>query len=345
MKKLFYLLMLFLAVQVTVFSQTAIIDEDFMNPVSDWEMEGNWTQEDGYLMLYYYPIVEDYDFSTFTPEFQVPDNGGDIVISLFLDVYLSNASDEQCEISVVSGDQEDVIWTHNLTDGPWGDFSGTDLSLSVDDYIGETVKLRLRSYGASTSALWGWFIFNVNLTTWFDHELCAMEIAGPTNLDMMETGTWEVDVKNQGLNSESDFAVNLFSEKSSEILATGYFNGELNSGDVGVVTIDWASDIAHNTVLYASIDSQTDQFVNNNNSSGRFLRVEPDVDYNILFWDNDNGIASVENPETGMLQEPHQGLQKAFQACGISIDYVTSLPDDLQGYDLVVTTMGNYCLS
>jgi len=345
MMKLVYLFLLSFFLQFTAFSQTAIINEDFDDPLTDWEMEGNWTQEDGYLMLYYYPIITNYDFSTYTPSFEVPANGGDVVISLFLDVYLANTSDEICEISVVNGTQEDVLWTHALTDGPWGDFSGSDLSLTLDDYSGENVRLRMRSYGASTNALWGWFIFNVNLTTWFDHELCAMEIAGPTNLDMMENGTWEVAVKNLGQNTENNFVVNLYSAKEEQILATGNFNSELNPGETAVVEVNWASEFSQNTVLFASVESQTDQFQNNNTSSGRFLRVEPDMEYNILFWDNDNGIASVVNPENGLLQEPHQGLQKAFQVAGISIDYVSVLPDNLEDYNIVITTMGNYCLS
>jgi hypothetical protein len=345
MKKLVYLTLTLLLFQVSAFSQTAIIDEDFFDPIAGWEMEGNWGQEDGYLMLYYYPIVENFDFSAHTPEFVVPANGGDVVLSLFIDVYQSNTSDEKCEISVVHSGNEDVLWTHELSDGPWGDFSGSELTLSLDDYAGETVKLRMRSYGASTSALWGWFVFNINFTTWFDHELCAMDIFGPSNLDIGESGTWEIDVRNQGLNSESDFVVNLYSHKKDQVLASGMFEGDLAPGEVGMIEVEWFAEEAHNTVLYAKVESATDQFENNNSSSGRFLRVEPDMEYNILFWDNDNGIASVVNPETGMMQEAHQGIQKAFQAAGISIDFVSSLPDNLEEYDIVMTTMGNYCLS
>lgn len=345
MKKLVYLFLLSLVFQVPVFSQTAIIDEDFSDPVTDWQMEGNWGQEDGYLMLYYYPIVEDFDFSAVTPEFTVPASGGEIEFSMFLDVYQNNVTDEKCEISVVHSNGEDVVWTHDLSDGPWGDYSGSTLTVSVDDYVGEDVKLRMRSYGASTSALWGWFVFNVNFTTWFDHELCAMDIFGPSNLDAGENGMWEIDVRNQGLNTESDFAVNLYSYKKDQILATGVFEGSLASGETGVVEVEWEADEPHNTVLYASVESVTDQYPNNNTSSGRFLRIEPDLVYNVLFWDNDNGIASVENPESGMMQEPHVGIQKAFQAAGISIDFVNSLPDNLEDYHIVMTTMGNYCLS
>lgn len=344
MKKLFYFLVLMLVFQLPAFSQTAIINEDFTDPVEGWNLEGNWGQEDGYLMLYYYPIVENYDFSAYTPQFTVPDNGGDVVLSLFIDVYQSNATDEKCEIAVVNGDQENVIWTHDLADGPWGDFSGSELSLSLDDFSGETVKLRMHSYGASTSALWGWFVFNVNLTTWFDHELCAMDIFGPTHLNMSQDGTWEVEVKNQGLNAESNFSVNLYSYKTGQMLTSASYDSQLEPGESGTVQMDWSSPDALNTVLYATIESPTDQYVLNNRSGGRFLRVEPDMDYNVLFWDNDNGISSVQNPETGMMEQPHQGLQKAFQVAGIDIDFVDELPGNLEDYDIVVTTMGNYCL-
>lgn len=345
MKKLLYLPLLFLLLQVSAFSQTAIINEDFTDPLVGWDMEGNWGQEDGYLMLYYYPIVEDFDFSAYTPEFVVPANGGDVVLSLFIDVYQSNTTDETCEISVVYDGNEEVLWTHELVDGAWGDFSGSDLTLPLSEYAGETVKLRMRSHGASTNALWGWFVFNINLTTWFDHELCAMDIYGPTNIDMGETGMWEIDIKNQGLNAEGDFSVNLYSHKKDQVLASGTYDGSLAPGETGIVNVEWTAQESHNTVLYAKVESPTDEFENNNNSAGRFLRVEPDLEYNILFWDNDNGIASVVNPETGLLQEPHQGIQKAFQMAGISIDFVSSLPENLEDYNIVMTTMGNYCLS
>jgi hypothetical protein len=45
------------------------------------------------------------------------------------------------------------------------------------------------------------------------------------------------------------------------------------------------------------------------------------------------------------MQQPHVGLMKALQMSGIALDYVFDLPEDITTYDLVVTTMGNYCLS
>lgn len=344
MKKLIYTLIAFLVLQSAVISQTAIISEDFSNPVG-WEMEGNWVQEDGYLMLYYYPIVDDYDFSAYTDAFDVPAGGGEVVISTFLDVYLSNVTDEHCIISVVTDDAETELWNRPLTEGPFGDFQGTDLTLSLDDFSGQNIQLRFRSHGASTSALWGWFIFNVNLTTWFGNELSAMQINGPTHLEKSQEGIWEVKVKNQGLNEETSFVVNLHSYKSTDVLATTTFSGSLASGETTNLNLSYTPDRVHNTMLYATIDAPADEFTANNIITGSFLRVKPEEDYSILFWNNDNGIESVVSPESGQLQQPHVGLKKALQMSGVDFDFVYDLPEDLAAYDLVIITMGNYCLS
>jgi hypothetical protein len=344
MKKLIYTLIAFLVLQSAAISQTAIISEDFSSPVS-WVMEGNWVQEDGYLMLYYYPIVPNYDFSTYTEAFDVPAGGGEVVISTFLDVYIANTTDESCSISAISGDNETELWHRDLTEGPYGDFQGTDLSISLDEFSGQNIQLRFRSHGASTSALWGWFIFNINLTTWFDHELCAMQINGPSHLGVSQEGIWEVKVKNQGLSEETGFVVNLYSFKTSEKLATTTYNGMLGSGETTTLNVSYTPDKVHNTMLYATVVAPIDEFTHNNNSKGSFLRVKPETQYTVLFWDNDNGIESVISPETGNMQQPHVGLLKALQMSGIALDYVFDLPEDITTYDLVVTTMGNYCLS
>lgn len=345
MKKLVYAILIMFVIQLAGRAQTPIIDENFLEPLQGWSMDGNWEQEEGYLLLYYYPVVENYDFSAFTPEFEVPANGGDVIINQFIDVYMANATDEKCEISVVSGDEESILWEHSLADGPWGEIAGTDLIFDLNDYTGETVQLRFRSYGSSTNALWGWFVFNINFITFFDHELCAMELSGPPNLDPNENGTWQLEVLNLGLNAESSFSVNLYSHKSTEILGTASFDGTLNPGESTQVSVDWSTDEIHNTVLYVEVDSPIDQFDANNMSKGKFLRIEPEFDYNVLLWDNDNGIQTIVNPETGYLEQPHQGLMKMLDNAGIAYDYTSTLPDNLEEYNIVIGTMGCYCLS
>ncbi len=346
MKKLIYAVFFLFSLQMAAHAQTAIIDENFLEPVSGWEMTGNWEQDEGYLLLYYYPIAEDYDFSAYTPEFEVPVNGGDVIVNQFVDVYTLNATNEKCAITVVTenGD-EDVIWEHDLTDGPWGEIAGTDLFFDLNDYTGQTVKLRFRSWGATTEALWGWFVFNINFVTFFDHELCALDLTGPGNLDPNENGTWQLNVQNLGLNAEDGFTVNLYSEKQNEIIGSGNYDGTLNPTEVAPVSINWATDVVQNTVLYAEIESTTDQYPANNRSKGKFLRIEPDMAYNVLLWDNDNGIETIVNPETNVLEQPHQGLERMLSEAGINYDYVSELPDNLEEYNIVISTMGCYCLS
>lgn len=211
MRKLLYLLSLLLIFQLPAFTQTTVINEDFEDDLTGWEFEGNWFHEPGYIFLYYHPITLDYDFWVTSPEFEVPATGGDLIINHFIDVYAVNVTNEKCEISVIYDGQEDVVWEHDLSDGSWGDIFGTDMLIPLDEFLGETVQLKFRSYGAKSNALWGWFIFNLNLTTFFNHDLAALEMVGPGNIDPGQEGNWMLNVKtlacNLQLTSTSNFTV------------------------------------------------------------------------------------------------------------------------------------------
>lgn len=310
-----------------------------------WEFEGNWGVESGELLLYYYPITENYDFIAESYEIDVPANGGELTINQFVDVYLSYVSDEKTEIAIVHSGGEDILWSHDLTEGSWGNYGGADLSFDMAAYAGETVQLKFRSWGSTTGALWGWYIYSVNILTTFDHELTAVEIVGPTNLLPNIDGTWQVEVKNIGLETENGFMVKLYSYKADEDVAMVEFDDVIAPGETANVSFTWSSDEPHNTCLYADIISATDEYPLNNRTSDHFLRIEPEYDYNVLLWNNDNGIETVFNPETGVKEQAHKGLVKALSVAGISYDLVQSLPIDLSGYDLIISTMGTYCLS
>lgn len=345
MKKLIYLLILLFALQWPAFSQTTVINEDFENELIGWDFEGNWFHEPGYIFMYYHPITYDYDFWVVSPEIEVPVSGGDLILNHFIDVYAVNVTNEKCEISVIHNGNEDVVWEYELSDGPWGSIFGTDLLIPLDEYLGETIQLKMRSYGAQSNALWGWFIFNVNLTTFFDYDLAAIELTGPGNLDPNEGGTWQLSVKNLGLSPATGFSIKLFSYKEDNEVASATFSETINPGETGNVPVVWASDVVHNTVLYSVIDHADDQYIKNNQSKGHFLRIEPAQAYNVLVWDNDNGISTVINPETGVLQQPNIGIEQALQAAGIQYSFFSNLPSNLGQYDVIITTMGCYCLS
>jgi hypothetical protein len=345
MKKLLYLVSLLLMFQLPAFTQTTVINEDFEDDLTGWEFEGNWFHEPGYIFLYYHPITLDYDFWVTSPEFEVPVTGGDLIMNHFIDVYAVNVTNEKCEISVIYDGQEEVVWEHDLSDGSWGDIFGTDMLIPLDEFLGETVQLKFRSYGAKSNALWGWFIFNLNLTTFFNHDLAALEILGPGNVDPGQTGNWMLNVKNLGLQPATDFDIKLYSYKEDNHVAEGSFSGAINTGETGQVPVSWTTDEVHNTVLYAVIEDDNDQFLSNNKSRSHFLRIEPEQYYNVLLWDNDNGITTVVNPETGVLQHPNTGIEKALQNAGIEYTYTTNLPQSIGQYDIIISTLGCYCLS
>ena len=76
-----------------------------------------------------------------------------------------------------------------------------------------------------------------------------------------------------------------------------------------------------------------------------FLRIEPEVEYSILVWDNDNGIQSIICPENGDLITPITGLTRALDDAGLEYELFSYLPENLDDYTMVIATLGNYCLS
>ena len=345
MKKLILLLTFFILLILPGFGQTMIWDEEFKEMPPGWEFEGNWGVDNGELLLYYYPIVEDYDFIALSNEIDVPANGGELTISQFVDVYLSYVTDEKSEITILHGGEEDVLWSYELIDGAWGTYGGEDISFDMAAFAGETVQLKFRSWGATTGSLWGWYIYSVNLLTTFDHELAAVEISGPKNLYPNVNGTWQVGVKNIGLETENGFIVKLFSYKEVGEVAMVEFDEAIDPGETVSINFNWYSEALQNTCLYAEIISETDEYPHNDRTMDIFLRIEPEFDYSVLFWDNDNDIGTIYNPQTGVKEQSSQMLVMALYNAGIQFETVQSLPNDLSGYDLIITTMGTYCLS
>ncbi len=47
--------------------------------------------------------------------------------------------------------------------------------------------------------------------------------------------------------------------------------------------------------------------------------LDPDIDYNIMVWDYDNGIQTVVDPDKGDLIRPAVGLTRALDNAGIRL--------------------------
>ena len=119
----------------------------------------------------------------------------------------------------------------------------------------------------------------------------------------------------------------------------------IEPGEIKTFTFDWTPTIAHNTALYGIVINEGDEFDQNNVSKSHFVRVKPDIEFDILVWDNDNSIKTISDPENGDMIQPSTGLTRVLNAAGLNYDYCVSLPDNLFSYEILFGTMGCYCVS
>jgi len=343
-KKLTILLLLALLLRLPGWAQTVVWNEAFDHLPPGWNLSGNWDVTDGSMTMFYYPVVANYEFIALSPEFVVPVTGADLTVTQFADVYTTYVTNEVCEISLVGNGINEILWSYELINGPWGDYPGQPLTLDLDNYSGETVQLKFRSFGNTSQAIWGWFIFSIDMVTLFDHDLCVTGISGPGYLDPNQSGTWTVEIENLGSQPQTGFEIDLFSSKEANEIATAYFDQTLQPGQSGTAQLQWSTDEVHNTSIDARIVSNTDQYSENNRSKPAFLRIEPEFPYTVLVWDNDNGIPNIVNYETGQEEDASTGIVNALDLAGINYDLVQTLPADITFWDIVIVTMGCYCL-
>lgn len=344
MKKLLILLLFLTVFWLPASTQTTFWEDDFEVNLG-WSLDKNWKITNDVLKLSVDSLMFDFDISAISPIISVPEDPQVFYISQFLETFDPSVTTEKAEISIIYNENEDVLWSYDLIDGNWGNYNGTEISFPINDYAGLDIQLRFRSFGPSNNAWLGWKIFNVNLTAYFDNDLSVISIDGQNNIELDETGEWNVVVKNFGLETQSNYSLELYSYKSNDCLYSTMITDELASGETATISLSWTPTQIHNTVLYAKVVLAGDEFENNNISPNHFLRVEPDFDYNVLVWDNDNGIPMIVDPEAGTLVQGHEGLTKTLNRAEITYDYVHSLPEDISNYDIILTTMGCYCLS
>ena len=345
MKRFVYLVYLAVLSEQSIFAQTTVWEETFNNPKQGWEIQGNWAFEPGILVLSYAPIIINYDFSAVSPEIFLPENPSGLVISQFLETYPSSVSGEACEISIMKNGAADVIWNYQLADGNWGVEGGEEISFSLAPYAGETIRIKFRSWGPTTDAWWDWSVYFVGIESVFNNDLSATKIIGPSNVLPDETNFWQVLVKNKGLLPQSGFVVKLLSAKTGDEFGSQQFSGTLSAGDSAFFIFEWNFGSVQNTCLYGKVISEEDQFQDNNLTPGHFVRVEPGFEYHVLVWDNDNGIETIFNPETAIIEQPDAAFSKALNTAGIGFTLASSLPDNLYYFDIIFCTLGCYCLS
>lgn len=337
---IFYMFLLFL---LPTSAQTPYWTEDF-NVGQGWTVEENWFIDGGKLEFNWSPSISNFDASAISPIITLHESIGELIVNQYLDVFMTN-SNEMAEISILYDGNEDVLWSYALSGGNWGSIEGTDIEFSLEGYAGMDVQFKFRTYGADTFNWNWWDVYQLSLTVYLDQDLAVHEITGPSQLEVMETGTWSVEVSNSGSQTVSNFTVKLFDFKTSELVGSIDVLDEIDPQGTASYSFEWYSSAAYNTVLYSVVEYENDEFIGNNKSRSHFVRINPDIDFSILVWDNDNGIPTLTCPEEGDEIEPSTALTRALDAAEYEYDYYYYLPDDLNTYDIVFSTMGCFCVS
>lgn len=344
MKKIFFLLMFPLLLGASSTAQTIFWSDDF-NSNLGWTLEDNWSIANGKLRLYWNPAITNFDLSATSSSITLPENTMELIVKQYLDIFSVGNPPETAEIILVASGNNNVLWSHTFDNGNWGNPAGSELVLDVSEFAGQEVQIMFRSYGPTTYNWNWWDIFSVGFTQMLNCDLTALEVSGPTVLDISETGQWEVQVKNLGDQSQTDFTVQLFSNKFNELLGTLNVTDDLAPGEEKNYEFEWTPDLAQNTTLYGKVVKEGDEFEQNDISTTHFVRVSPDIDFSILVWDDDNGIETIIDPEAGDEIQASTALTRALDATGLDYIFVTSLPQNLTQYDMIFCTMGCYCLS
>ena len=340
MKKNLVLILFMSLFWLPMSAQTNWWVEDFGSSTG-WTLEDNWSINSGKLWFNWSPTITNFDLSAVSPTITLHENVQDLIVKQYLDVYAGG--NEIAEIYIIIAGDEHRLWDFNLTGSNWGSANGTDIAFDISAYGGQDAQIKFRTFGATTYNWNWWNIFSLTITAYFDNDLCVNSVSGPTNIDLNETGTYEVEVENLGLQTQSNFTVDLYDCKEGDPIGSVLVTDNLATGEIGVYEFEWTAVEVYNTVFYGNIPNP-DDYEPNNTSGGHFVRVNPNVEFNVLIWDNDNGQSTIIDPEIGDYIQAQVGIKRALDAAGISYSLVTYLPNNLSDYDMIFATLGCYCV-
>ncbi|MCF8365446.1 MAG: hypothetical protein K9H16_06675 [Bacteroidales bacterium] len=344
MKRTLFLFILTLLLKVVSHGQTPFYSEDF-NSAEGWQLDANWQVQNGQLQFYWTPTISNFDLSAISSEIQLPSTVQEIIVSQYLNVFGTSTPPELAEIYIVASGNETLLWSHSLDNGNWGFPGGQEISLNIGFFGGETVRFRFRTHGLTTYNWNDWNIYNFTLTSMLSNDLAVVGFDGSTLIDPEYPGTWDVEIKNLGSLPQSNFTLKLLNMKNGVVLDEIQVVDEIQSQQSAYFSFDWMPEFIQHTVICGLIESEEDEYSGNNRSESFFVRVIPDIDFSILVWDNDNDIQTITDPELGDAITPATGITRALEAGGFDFEYVNYLPGNYSDFDVIIATLGCYCLS
>lgn len=343
MKQLYLALMIMFTLNLTVKGQTNYWTEEFTTP-EGWTLEDNWTIDGGLLEFSWDPTIYNFDQHAVSPFITLDEHVTELSVRQSLLIY-NPTENENAQIVISTFADDYVLWDYSLINGNWGNSSGTDTTFSLEQFAGETIQIKLRTFGETTFNWSSWQVFDIKIMASYTHDLMVTNIQGPKNTELFQPADWVVEVSNKGSEPISGYTVNLLDAKTGNVVDDFYVTSSIEPGENMVYGLSWTPDAAYNTIMYGQVVTTEDQYLPNNLSRGMFLRIEPEVEYSILVWDNDNGIQSIICPENGDLIAPITGLTRALDDAGLEYELYSYLPENLDDYTMVIATLGNYCLS
>jgi len=345
MKKIVGLIGLLMMLIQPSFTQTVFWEEDFFDSIPGWILQNNWIHHPGLLNFNGSATPYYFDYTATSPFIELDEEADQLIINQYIEVWDFDADDGIAEIAILLGTDMHVVWSHDLADGDWGWYSGTDLILDVSEFAGMDIRILFHSFGNPQYMIYNWNIFNVSLYTTFNNDLAVTDISGPKNLENGEPGTWDFTITNFGELSQDNFSLSFIDYKGDLLPTIVQIDQLLLPGESMDFQFVLSFQIQLNTLVYAEVGLPNDDFPANNASNKLFLRVEPEFDYDILIWDNDNTVATIWDPELGDLVGAEVGIIRALTGAGIDFDLSLTLPNNFSEYDIIICTMGAWCES
>ncbi len=245
----------------SLWGQAVAWTETFDTDPGTWTLDSNWSIGSGELKLSWSPSVDNYDLSAISPEIEIPQNVGDLIISQFIDDYSTDAG-EMMEISVVANGEDNVIWSYNLDENDdWGETGGEDLPLSLADYAGQTVQLKFRSYGASTFNFNYWHIYQIDIMANFENDMAALSVSGNLTPTVGTETNYTITIKNSSSTAQSNYTVKLMGEGDVELNSVA--GPALDANTEANVVLPWTPSEAGNTFIYGKVILDGDEYEGN----------------------------------------------------------------------------------
>src|SRR5690554_5119145 len=125
----------------------------------------------------------------------------------------------------------------------------------------------------------GWAIDDIVIESVIDNDLVARKIIGNTTPNIGEVATYTVEVQNGGKETQSNFTIVLKNENDDEVASAQ--GSAIDFSETISYTLTWTPTAAQlgNHTLYAVVESNTDENLNNNQTTNLIVDVQlPDTE-------------------------------------------------------------------